>query len=153
MGNKDSKETQSAQESDESDADSSLAENLSVQLRTHKEHGDNNEHDTILGRDGYQLDVNMATAGTSTVTSGDADADVLEHINHGVSSTIKGSPKSTTDRQSTNSKEDNRCKLLAYIYCISEVYQHKTDFITHQTLPCDGLSCTCPHENQRGCYW
>ena len=49
MGNKDSKETQCEQESDESDADDSLAENLSIQLVTHEENGDNNEHDTVLG--------------------------------------------------------------------------------------------------------
>ena len=54
MGNKDSKETQSEQESDRSDTDSSLAENLSTRLGTHEEHGDNNEHDTILGSDGDQ---------------------------------------------------------------------------------------------------
>ena len=119
MGNKDSKETQSAQKSDESGADSSLAEDLSTQLGTHEEHGDNNEHDTILGSDGDQLDCSMSAEETTIVTSGDADSDVHEHINQAVSGTIHGSPKSMTDEQSTTSKEDNRCKVLAFIYCIS----------------------------------
>ena len=120
MGNKDSKESPNAQESDESDTDSSLTEDISTQLGTHEEqHRDNNEHYSILGSDGDQLDCSMSAEETTIVTSGDADSDVHEHINQAVSGTIHGSPKSMTDEQSTTSKEDNRCKVLAFIYCIS----------------------------------
>ena len=105
MGNKDSKESPNAQESDESDEDSSLTEGISIQLGTHEEHGDNNEHDTILGSDGDQLDGSMSAEGTSIVGTGEADLDVQEHIiNQGVSGTIKGSATSATDLQSTINK-------------------------------------------------
>ena len=104
MGNKESKETQTSQESDRSDTDSSLAEDISIQLGTHEEHGDNNEHDTILGSDGDQLDR----------TTEEAEFDLQEHINRGVSGSIKDLPKSTTHVQSTNCKKDSKRKLLAY---------------------------------------
>ena len=105
MGNKDSKETQSEQESDGSDTDCSLADDLSTQLGIHEEHGDENGHDTILGSDGNQLDGSMSAEGTSIVGTGEADLDVQEHIiNQGVSGTIKGSATSATDLQSTINK-------------------------------------------------
>ena len=110
MGNKDSKEIQSEQESDRSDTDSSLAENLSTQLGTHEEHGDENGHDTILGSDGDQLDVSMAAEGTAIVVTGDADSDIQKRLNQGVSGTMGDSPRRVTDVQSANTKKDRKCE-------------------------------------------
>ena len=69
-----------------------------------------NCHDTILGSDRDQLDVSMAAERTRE----EAGFDIQEHINQGVSGSIKDLPKSTTHVQSTNSKEDSKRKLLAY---------------------------------------
>ena len=104
MGNKDSKETQSSQDGDESDADSSLAENLSTLLGTQKQ-GDNNKHDTILGSDADLLDCGMAAEETTTVTAGEADLDVQQHASQrqGVAGRNKELLKSETNVQSVHS--------------------------------------------------